>query len=205
MNFDELKDAWAKEAVPPGKLSAELTARGRSAIDHIRRNMRMELLWTLISYVLLLLFLLFYSHTRWSLLLLCTASFLFMQTFYYFFRFFLFYRRTERYDWGLRKSLRQFVYEFELNMEIYKTYAFCVTPVAWLLWMAIMDSGGWMGFLQGFACGDVPFSVGKVTWIVVVLVLGQAFGVLGLKAHLRRKYGRYLIELKNVVEEMEEY
>ncbi len=162
-----------KDALP-----AIIVERTGSAVTRIRRSMQLEFAWVIIGYAATLVFVLSLGPTRFSFLVICSASFVIVQTVYYFFRFFLFYRRMARYDLGVRKNLRRFVYELELNMEIYKTYAFCVMPVAFLLWIALMDASGGMGFLRSFLCGD-----GRRVWV---------------------RYGRYLLELKRVMAGLED-
>lgn len=206
MNFDEMKDAWAKEPVPGAVLPANVAERTGSAVTRIRRSMRIEFGWVIIGYAATLVFVLLVGPTRFSFLVICSASFVIVQTVYYFFRFFLFYRRMVRYDLGLKKNLRQFVYELELNMEIYRTYAFCVTPVAFLLWIALMDASGRTGFLRSFLCGDgVPtIGVGSMLAIIAMLFLAQAVGVIFLHRRVWVRYGRYLLELKRVMTALED-
>jgi hypothetical protein len=206
MNFDELRDAWAKEPVAGAALPPVIAERTGSAVTRIRRSMQLEFAWVIIGYAATLVFVLSLGPTRFSFLVICSASFVIVQTIYYFFRFFLFYRKMARYDLGLRKNLRQFVYELELNMEIYKTYAFCVMPVAFLLWIALMDASGRMGFLRSFLCGDGMVTIGRGSMLAIIamLFLAQAVGVLFLHRRVWVRYGRYLLELKRVMAGLEE-
>lgn len=206
MNFDELKDAWARDRVPDVVLPAIVTENTRSAVVRIRRSMRLEFVWVIVGYGATLVYVLLLGPTRFSLLVICAGSFVIVQTVYYFVRFFLFYRRMERFDLGLKKHLRRFVYELELNMELYKGYAFCVTPVAFLLWIALMDAGGRTGFLRSFLCGDgvVGIGVGSMLGILGMLFLAQAVGVLFLHRRVWVRYGRYLLQLKKLVVELED-
>ncbi len=160
----------------------------------------------IIGYGATLVYVLLLGRTRFSFLVICSGSFLIVQTVYYFVRFFLFYRRMERFDLGLRKHLRRFVYELELNMEIYKTYAFCVMPVAFLLWIALMDASGRMGFLRSFLCGDgaggdgCGFHAGHIRDVTVGAGCRGAF----LHRRVWVRYGRYLLQLKKLVVELED-
>jgi hypothetical protein len=206
MNFDELRDAWAKEAVPGTALPAVIVERAGSAVTRIRRSMRLEFVWMIIGYAATLAYVLLSGPTRFSFLVICAASFVIAQTIYFFVRFFLFYRRMERYDLGLRKNLRRFVYELELNIELYKGYAFCVLPAVFLLWIALMDAGGRAGFLRSFLCGDgvVTIGAGSMLAILGMLFLSQVIGVLFLHRRVWVRYGRYLLELKRLVAELED-
>jgi hypothetical protein len=203
MNFDELKDAWAKEPVEGGALPAIPAEKTTSVVYRIRRNMRNEFMWTLIAFGITFLFVVKSGMTHITFLVLCTAAFLFVQTGYFFTRFFLFYKRMGRYDLGLTKSLRKIVYEMELNMEVYKTYSFCVTPTSALLWLAIMSASAWGRFMKDFICGDVPGSMHKMIWVVVTLLAAQALVGFVLNFQVKVKYARHVAELKRVLEDLE--
>ena len=203
MNFDNLKDAWAKEPVT-GTIPEPMTGKTRSAVTRLRGNMRNEFVWTLIGLACTLVFMMLWGGGHLSVLTFCTAALLFSQSGYYFFRFFLYYRRTGSYDLGLRKGLRRFVSELELNMEIYRTYSFCVTPVACLLWIAILDKDGSTHLIRQYMFSDAPASPWRLLEIIIVLIGIQATVAFCLQFHLRTQYGRYLKELKKILEDLEE-
>jgi hypothetical protein len=203
MNFDELKEAWSSEPVSGATLPEPAAGKTYSAVSIIRRHMRNEFTWTLIGYAGTLVYLVIASRSHLSFLILATGVFMFVQAGYYFTRFFLFYRRTARLDMSLLKSLRKFVYEMELNMEIYKTFSFCITPLACLLWLAIMDSLGKIGFVRVLACSDSAPSPRIIIWFVLTLAIAQVVGAFFQRLHLRMQYGRYVREIKGVLEDLE--
>jgi hypothetical protein len=203
MNFDELRDAWARESVPGVVLPAIVAKTTGSAVVRIRRNMRIEFGWVSVAYVAALVYVLCFGRERLTLLLMCSGSFLFVQLGYYFFRFFLFYRRAGRYDPGLRKHLRRFTYELEVNMEIYRVYSFCVVPTGCLLMIALIDAGGRAGFLRTLFCED-GIGRGSLFGVLALLVLLQVIGAALLRLHMRLHYGRHLVVLKKAVEELED-
>jgi hypothetical protein len=203
MNFEDLRDAWAKEPLEGGVIPARFTGKTTSALHRLRKNMRNEFVGTLVGLTLTLIFILAYSRSHLSVLALCAAGFLFVQTGYYFTRFILFYRRTERYDMGLLKNLRKFIYELELNMEVYKTYSFCVTPIACLLWIAIIDRDATTGMVRKYLLSDIPASPWSLLSIVITLLCIQFVGAFFLRLHMRMQYGRYLKELKRTLEDLE--
>lgn len=195
MNFDNLKDAWAQEPDNTGAIPFSFSGSTTSAIRRLRKNMRAEFFWTMGCLGATLVFLFIWRRGHISTLTFYAAFFLFLQAGYYFTRFFLFYRRTASYDIGLRKSLRKFAYELELNMEIYKTYSFCVTPIACLLWMSL---------LHPYFNADLPTSTRTLIWLVGTLLCAPLFTMYCLRFHLWTQYGRYLKELKGVLDDLEE-
>jgi hypothetical protein len=203
MNFDELKDAWARDRVPGVVLPAAVAGKTGSTVIRIRRCMRLEFLWVIIGYGATLVYVLLLGRERLSFLIVCCLSFLLVQLGYYFFRFWLFYRRAGRYDMGLRKHLRWFTYEMELNMEIYRVYSFCIVPTGCLLVIALMDASGRASFLRPLFCGG-GLSRPGLFGILSVLVGFQVLGAALLRWHMRYNYGRYLVVLKKVVAELEE-
>ena len=202
MNFDELKDSWAMESVLGGALPAPEAGRATSAISRIRKNMRQEFGWTIFGYAATLAYILVVASQHVSMLLLFASVFMFVPAGYYFSRFFFFYRRTARYDMGLRKTLRKFVYEMELNMEVYKVYSFCVTPMACLLWLALMDTFGNMGLVNLFFCSNSPLSRG-ILWWLITLAVAQVIAAFVQHLHVRLQYGRYVAELKRTLDDLE--
>jgi hypothetical protein len=139
MNFDELKDAWANESVEGPAVPTKLKSATDSAIQKLRRNMKREFSWTLFGLGATLIYLI--CQKQVSNLTFFAVFMLFVQSGYFFTRFFLFYKRSATYDMGLKKNIRQFVYELELNMEVYRTYSICVTPVSLLAWLGLLTGG----------------------------------------------------------------
>lgn len=204
MNFDDLKDAWAKEPIEERSIPAPLTGKTTSAITRLRKNMRNEFFWTLFGLAATLVFMITWGNGHLSNLTLCAAFFLFMQAGYYFTRFFLFYKRTARYDMGLRKGLRKFVYELELNVEVYKAYSFCVAPVACLLWIGILDNDSTTAVVRRYFSTNMPTPGWSLAQMLVILLLMQFVGLFFVNIHLRTQYGRYLKDLKRVLEDLED-
>ena len=108
---------------------------------------------------------------------------LLLQTGYYFSRFYLFYKAIGRYDLSLRKSIYKITYELELNIEIYKTFNYFVTP---LVAVIIIGSRATSLFV-----------------ILIVLGVAQLISFFLLKLYILARYGRQLAELKKIMEDLE--
>ncbi len=201
MNFDELKDAWANEPVEGPSVPTKLKSTTGNAIYRLRKNMKTEFSWTLIGLGLTLIFMFRQGH--FSNLTFCAAFMLFAQSGYFFTRFFLFYKRSGRYDIGLKKNIRQFVYELEINMEVYRTYSICVTPLACLAWIGLLG-GEHSSYIRQYFNADISTNPEKLISMLAVLVALQVFGAVMLQLHQKTQYNRYLKELKSVVSEFED-
>lgn len=204
MNFDNLKDAWANDKredsplpfrnVPVGKTS--------SAISRIRENMKREFILQVAAFILLILPLLGSSKNALSVFMVSIAIFLLLiQTVYYFFRFYLFYKATGRYDLSIKKSINKIIYELELNIEIYKTFNYCAMPL--IILIIIGDSTNLTTFLQQKVADGSILKHTFLLSIFIVLIVSQIITFFLLNLHIRLRYGRYLAELKRIMEDLE--
>ncbi|HEX6427782.1 MAG TPA: hypothetical protein VF008_08860 [Niastella sp.] len=204
MNFDNLKDAWANDKtedphlpftnVPVGKTS--------SAISKIRQNMKREFNLQIIGFILLTLPLLGSSKNALSVFIVSIAIFvLLIQTVYYYYRFYLFYKATGRYDLSIKKSIYKIIYELELNIEIYKTFNYCAMPL--IILIIIGDSTNLTTFFQQKVADGSILNHTFLLFIFLVLVGSQIIISFFLNLHIRLRYGRHLAELKRIMEDLE--
>lgn len=186
MNFDNLKGAWADDNIddiplPVRKVAINETS---SVVSKLRKSMKREFILEVIACVFLLLIILQFSKNPLSLFIIRITIFLLLvQTGYYFSRFYLFYKAIGRYDLGLRKSIYKITYELELNIEIYKTFHFSVASLIALIIISSMSTSLFV--------------------IFIVLGIAQIISFLVLKLYVRIRYGRYLMELKKIMEDLE--
>jgi len=186
MNFDNLKDAWANDKTDETDLPIRNVpvAAASSAVGKIRKSMKKELMSRLAGFVVLVLVLLGVPKSPLSVSIVSIAIFLLLvQTAYYFSRFYLFYKATGRYDLSLRKSIYKITYELELNIEIYKTFNYCVAPLVALIIIGSMTTSLFV--------------------IFIVLGVAQIISFFLLKLYVRTRYGRQLAELKKIMEDLE--
>lgn len=183
MNFDNLKDAWASDQAEGISLPATIVPTGKisSAVARIRKNMQREFILQIGAFIVLIIFV--WSRADGSSFFLrgIALFILLMQTMYYYFRFYVFYRRIGRLDLSIRKSISAIAYELELTIESYKTFNFCATPLIAL----------------------IIFGVGTLWVVCLKLALFQIVIFFLLKLHIHLRYGRYLAELKKIMEDLE--
>jgi hypothetical protein len=207
MNIDELKDAWGQDE-PKGMslpISTEMLGKTNSAVGRIRKNMRSELVALLVSYAILLVYL--FAGVRTNFLFNITVILFFiilvLNCFYYF-RFYVFYRSISRYDLNLRNNIRKIAYELELNTEIYKTYNFSVTPIAILATITLISSKVASDRIQHFFASGNIISLGTLLATFAVILLSFIVTYICINWHVRLQYGRYLAELKQVMNDLGE-
>ncbi|MFB9842804.1 hypothetical protein [Mucilaginibacter ginsenosidivorans] len=207
MNIDDLKDAWGKDEPKEMHLpvSTETLGKTNSVVERIRKNMRSELIALLVSYAILLIYL--FGGVRTNFLFNITSILFFvilvLNCFYYF-RFYVFYKSIARYDFNLKNNIRKITYELELNTEIYKTYNFSVTPIAILATITLISSKVASDRIQHFFAASSLISPGTLLAIFAVILISFIITYVCISWHVRLQYGKYVAELKRVMNDLGE-
>lgn len=202
MNIDELKDAWNQDE-PKGMhlpVSTAMLGKTNSAVKRIRRNIKAEFIACLVCYGALII-LMFQSSSFFNI----TSIFLFiilMLNCFYFFRFYIFYKSIGRYDLNMRESIRKITYELELNIEIYKTYNFCVTPLASLVAIMLVTGKIAFNYIWHVLASDTFISSGNLLFTFAIILISFIVTYVCINIHVRLQYGKYLEELKRVMEDL---
>lgn len=205
MNIDDLKDAWGNDEPQDMKLpmSTEMLGKTNSVVGRIRKNMRSELIALLISYAILLVYL--FAGVRTNFLFNITSILFFvilvLNCFYYF-RFYVFYKTISRYDLNVKNNIRKIAYELELNTEIYKAYNFSVTPMAILATITLISSKVASDKLQHFFASANLISLGTLLAIFATILIAFVVTYVCISWHVRLQYGKYLAELKKVMNDL---
>jgi uncharacterized membrane protein YwzB len=207
MNIDELKDAWSQDE-PTGMnlpLSTAMLGKTNSAVRKLRKNMKAEFIALVICYVIIIWFVL--DGTRSSFFFdmsrILIFSLLVLNTFYYF-RFYAFYRSIGRYDLNIRNSLRKIVYELELNEEIYKTYSFSAMPLSILTAVALIASKIKPAHMHDVLTANGGVSLNAMLMIFAIILISYVITYFFINLHVRLTYGKYLAELKQVMNDLGE-
>ena len=206
MNIDDLKDAWNKDE-PSGmhlSVSTALVKDTTSAIGKIRRNMKSEFIATLVSYLMMLVFLVFYQHNPFFFIAASSLIFtLMIPNAFFFFKFYVFYKSISRYDLNLKKSIRKMTYELELNVELYKSYNICITPLAVLIVFGLACGKKTFDVIQHVMSNTVTVSPWTVFLILSVILISYIITYACITWSVRYMYGKYLLELKKIVDDLD--
>jgi len=207
MNIDDLKNAWGKDEPKDMHLplSTETLGKTNSVIARVRKNMRSELVALLVSYAILLVYL--FAGVQTNFLFNITSILFFvilvLNSFYYF-RFYVFYRAISRYDFNLKNNIRKITYELELNTEVYKTYNFSVTPIAILATITLISSRVASDKIQHFLSASELISMGTLLYIFATILISFSITYVFISWHVRLQYGKYVAELKKVMDDFGE-
>lgn len=194
MNFDDIKDAWDKDQ-PNDSLSLPVLRQlkaARQPIDKIRCNIKTEM-YAQAGCILLLVFFPFFRNISPELYLPFYTLYLVMVivTVYYLIRFRAFSRIIRSYTDNSRESLQELYFEIRLNMELYKSYSFSMTPIAAL-----------MVIVLNYDRFTVPrpnlllLGIFVVCFLVLVLFFTHWW--------VNYCYGRYARQIKTILEELKE-
>jgi len=206
MNIDDLKDAWNQDEPQGMQIPVSTAAFGKttSAVAQIRRNMRNEFIACLVSYIalLLLLFNNVQSALSFNLLLIFVFIILVLNGFY-FFRFYLFYKSIGSYNLNIKDSIRKITYELELNTEIYKTYNFCVTPLAVLVLFTLLCGENGLNYIRHIFNANASVLSGNLLLVFLVILISFSVTYFCINLHIRGQYGKYIAELKRAMDDLE--
>jgi len=211
MNIDDLKGAWGKDE-PSGMHLPNSTAvlgKTTSLVDKLRGKMRSEFIATLVAYVLIIAYVIFmcvtFKGTARAVFFLNTISILLFTILllngYFFSRFYLFYKTISRYDLGMKDSIRKITYELELNTEIYKTYSICVVPLSVLITVTLAGGKDIYDYLQRMLATSLLNS-GTMLWLFSTILISFTATWFFVNLHVKRQYGRYLAELKQIGDDL---
>jgi hypothetical protein len=205
MNIDDLKDAWKQDEPKDMEIPMSTAAIGKtsSAVSKLRKNMKTEFIAVTISYIAYIA-LMFYGVQ--SVFFFNIASiFMFIIVVLsgiYFFRFYLFYKSMSQYDLNMRKSIRKIAYEMELNTEIYKTFNFCVAPLAVLTAFALLCGNSELGFMRYISGSKAFASPHDLPAAFAIILISFVITYICINFHVRTQYGKYINELKQIMDEL---
>jgi hypothetical protein len=206
MNIDDLKGAWKNEDAGFVHLPISDAMQGKttSAINRLRRNMKGEFIATLLSYLILIWFL-FFRQTDAFLFNITSLLFFTMVVLntYYFFKFYVFYRTIGGYTSSLKNSIIKMAYDLELNIEIYKAYNFCVTPIAIMVAIGILCGKQASTYILQGLTGSHNTSA-HLLIMFGLLLISFAGTYVFINLHIRSKYSKYLKELKAIINDLGE-
>ncbi len=205
MNIDDLKDVWSEDVPNDIKLpmSTESLRKTNSALTKLRKNMKVEFISYLIAYLMLAI--LIYNGVTTPMFFNVTSIFVFIffvLNCFYFLKFYVFYKKIGRYDLNLKDSIGRLTYELELNIEIYKTYNMCITPIAVLISFILLCGNNGMLFLKYILSQNVLISPMTLLYIFATILFSFIGSYICINIHTRQVYGKQLENLKKINDDL---
>ncbi|WP_026727494.1 hypothetical protein [Flavobacterium denitrificans] len=204
MDFNDIQNAWNSEktdnVVLPDNL--EKINSANTPLDKIKRNLRNDLIAQTVAVVLIGASP--YMHgfpEKWIVPFYLLFSIFFAVSIYYLIKLYLFYRRLNNITLKTRDSLYETYFDIRLNMELYKTFGFALTPFLVLFLIGVLYHKYSMK-PGGFQLTD--FSNGQLTSVFVIVVFCILFMGLSVEWTVKRFYGKYAKEIKKLIDELRE-
>lgn len=190
MDLNELKDLWNKEDIQETpEVSLEKQNEIHSPLEKIRKNMRIEFWYTIISYPIFAVMTYYFAKDmeqgKMLLALLVISVAICM---YYFMKFNTLYQKINTQNFSTFHQLLNLRYELVLNTELYKSYYISYVPITFCAYFIIYG-------LRDESMSHFVFLM-SITLVASILIY-----FLG-KLWLREFYGKYIVEVSDLVMEL---
>jgi len=203
MDFNDIQNAWNNEktdnVVVPDNL--EKIKSANTPLDKIRKNIKNEFIYQIISIVLIAFIPLIYNFPPKGMILFYLLYSLFTAvSFYYFVKFYFFYKRLNAIALKTKDSLYETYFDIRLNMELYKTFGFALTPFLMLYLIGFF----YFEFtkIPGFFADE--FTNYQLFGMLTIVVSCMLFMGIALEWWVHKFYGKYAKEIKKVIDELKE-
>lgn len=203
MDFNDIQNAWKNEqtenVVLPNNL--EKIQSANTPLDKIRKNLKNEFIYQIISIVLIGLIPLSLHFPAKGLVLFYLLFSLFVAvSVYYFIRFYFFYKRLNTITLKTKDSLYETYFDIRLNMELYKTFGFALTPflILYLIGLFYYEFSKIPGFFAE------EFTNYQLAGLFSIVVFSMLFMGIALEWWVHKFYGKHAKEIKKVIDELKE-
>jgi|SRR6218665_105285 len=203
MDFNDIQNAWNNEksenVVLPTNL--EKIQSANTPLDKIRKNLKKEFVYQVVSIVFVGFAPLILSFSSQATFLYYLLYSLFVAVcVYYLARFYFFYKRLSKIALKTKDSLYETYFDIRLNMELYKTFGFALTPFLVLYLLGLF----YYQFSKVHGFSDLEFSNSELIMFFLIVVFVVLFMGLSLEWWVHHFYGKFAKEIKKVIDELKE-
>jgi hypothetical protein len=203
MDFNEIQNAWNNEktenVVLPDNL--EKIRSVQTPLDAIRENLKKEFIYQIISIVFIgVVPLLFAFPPKMFIMFYLLYSLFVAVCVYYLVKLYMFYKRLNTITLKTKDSLYETYFDIRLNMEIYKTFGFALTPflILYLIGFCYYQFSKIPGFLSD------EFTNFQLLGLFSIVVSSVLFMGISLEWWVHKFYGKYASEIRKVIDELKE-
>lgn len=203
MNFNELQKQWNDE--PTDKIHVPNTIdtlrEAQTPIDKVRKKMRMDFFTQIILLVAIGFAPLIFNFSK-EVTALFIPFYGIMAGFmsYYYYKFFVFYKKSYDMSFDSRKNLLWFYYELKLNIELYKALTYIMFFIGFsfgvLFGMITKDHSKIDSLLSGFE--------DKTQVLIIFIIVMVVFSFFMAEFIPRWYYGKHLKQVKSVLDQLDE-
>lgn len=203
MDFNDIQNAWNNEKsdsiILPDNL--EKIRSANTPLDRIRKNLKCELILQVVL-VFLIGFVPYICSFEQKFIVpfYLLYSMAVAVTIYYLAKLYLFYKRLNTVALSTKDSLYETYFDIRLNMELYKTFGFALTPfmILYLVVFVYFKSSKEADFVM------FEFSNAEIISVFSVVVFAILSMGLGLEWWVHFFYGKYAKEIKKVINQLKE-
>jgi len=203
MDFNDIQNAWKNEqtenVVLPNNL--EKIQSANTPLDKIRKNLRNELLYQIISIIIIGFVPIIFQFPENTI----TPFYLLFSIFaavsiYYLTKLYLFYKRLNNITLKTKDSLYETYFDVRLNMELYKTFGFALTPFIILFLLG----HAYFKFPQTQNMAIDTLNNAQLIGIFSAVTISILSMGLVLEWWVHHFYGKYAKEIRNVIDQLKE-
>ncbi len=203
MDFNDIQNAWNNEktenVVLPDNL--EKIQSANTPLDKIKKNLKNELIYQILS-IIFIGFVPFIYHFETKMM---TPFYLLFSIFvavcvYYLIKLYLFYKRLNNITLKTKDSLYETYFDVRLNMELYKTFGFALTPFMVLFLIGYL----YTEFAKSPDFQITNFTNPQLIGLFTIVAFCILFMGLALEWWVHYFYGKYAKEIKKVIDELKE-
>ena len=200
MDFNDIQSAWnnenTKNVVVPTQL--EKVQQANTPLDKIRKNLKNEFIYQIVSIVVVG----FAPYLNGFPEQAITPFYLLFSLFvavsaYYLIKLFVFYKRLNKTALNTKDNLYETYFDIRLNMELYKTFTFALTPFVILFLVGVLY------FTLPNGATFFTDSTNSITLFLSVL-FSMLFMGIASEWWVHFFYGKYAKEIRTVLDELKE-
>lgn len=203
MDFNDIQNAWNNEkpenVILPKNL--EKIQSANTPLDKIKKNLKTEFYYQIISIIFIgAIPLIIDIPSKITFFYYLLFSLFVAVCVYYLTKFYLFYKRLNKIALTTKDSLYETYFDIRLNMELYKTFGFALTP--FLVLYLLGFNYCMVSKIPGFS--DHEFSNGQLIGFFLTVVFVVLFMGISLEWWVHHFYGKFAKEIRKVIDELKE-
>ena len=191
MNFDELQKQWQNEEVSAPEISLDHQHKINNPLEKIRRNMKMEFWYSIVSYVLIIaVFFPFIIKNEDRFIIIFLILLGIGITAYYFAKFFKLYQIISKVNLTTNYHLLNLRSELVIHKELYKSYYIAFIPI--LVCVLLVSTH----FTLRNQTQILIFSFSFFFMCFFLYIVGKIW--------LKELYGKYINEISSLIQSLNE-
>ena len=200
MDFNDIQSAWNNDKPENVVLPTNLEKLQSASLplDKIRKNLKKEFIYQILAIVFIGFapFMYKFPQNAFAPFYLLFSIFVAISV-YYLVKLFLFYKRLNKTSLNTKDSLYETYFDIRLNMELYKTFGFALTPFIILFLIGVL----YFQLPKAFNLFTSNSHLISLFGVVIFAILSMG---LSLEWWVHHFYGKYAKELRKVLDQLKE-